>query len=80
MQCKQIVQGVVLESEPVIMLTVWLQIVFDAQMASLKSFSMPGGGSAENVRVQTVTQRYAALEASLLLLNADFQARTPFQP
>ena len=52
----------------------WLQAMFDMQLSSIKAYS-PGGAFAEDTRPHFITQRYAQLTASLLLLNADYQVR-----
>jgi len=49
-----------------------LKVVFDMQLASVTSYVVPAAAPAR-LEVHPVTQRYAQLTASLLLLNADYQ-------
>jgi hypothetical protein len=50
-----------------------LQVLLDMQLASIKGFNIPG--FSEDTRIHVLTQRYATLTTSLLLLNADYQVR-----
>lgn len=53
-----------------------LQAVLDGQLASLKAFNL--ASFAEVVKLHPVTQRYATLTASMLLLNSDLQVAIHF--
>ncbi len=48
------------------------QVVFDMQLGSVTGYVVPAAAPAR-LEVHPVTQRYAQLTASLLLLNADYQ-------
>jgi hypothetical protein len=47
------------------------QVLPDMQLASIKGFNI--AGFSEDTRIHVLTQRYATLTTSLLLLNADYQ-------
>ena len=49
------------------------QAMLDMQLHSIKSYSAASWGP--DIAVHVITQRYAQLTTSLLLLNADYQAR-----
>jgi hypothetical protein len=48
-----------------------VQVLLDMQLASIKGFNI--AGFSEDTRIHVLTQRYATLTTSLLLLNADYQ-------
>jgi len=50
------------------------QVVFDAQLASIKGFRT-AGGAVPRLEVLPLAQRYAALTASLLVLSAEYEVR-----
>lgn len=50
-------------------------MVFDAQLMSVKEFKVSGGLSPR-LELLPLTQRYAALTTSLLLLNVDYEVCT----
>ena len=54
------------------------QVVFDMHLASVTGHVVPAAVPAK-LEVHPVTQRYAHLTASLLLLNADYQV-SPLHP
>ena len=49
-------------------------MVFDAQLMSVKEYKVVGG-QPPRAELLPLTQRYAALTTSLLLLNADYEVR-----
>lgn len=51
-------------------------MVFDAQLVSVKEYRVAGGGPPR-LELLPLTQRYAALTTSLLLLNADYEVSSP---
>ena len=52
----------------------WVQALFDAQLGSIKALQ-PAWGGDHDKRPHVLATRYASLAASLLLLNANYQAR-----
>jgi hypothetical protein len=50
-----------------------LQVLLDMQLSSMKAYTPPNFG--QDPSLHFITQRYAMLTTSLLLLNADYQVR-----
>lgn len=53
---------------------VWMQLLFELQLRSIAHYNI--ATFSEDTKVHFITQRYAQLTTSLLLLNADYNVRS----
>lgn len=54
----------------------WVQVMLDMQLQSMRAYNPAGFG--QDPGLHFITQRYALLTTSLLLLNADYQVQLHF--